>query len=161
MENRMRSSARRIWVFIIVGFVGLILNAHAQDSKVETQTYTGEITRIDKKSKTITIKGAAGGLVPQTARPPRGRGAGGAAPAGGRRGSRGTAGTTTPRGPDTRPFEDVETKIGFTDETAVESTDGELKVSDLKIGDYVLVDTTREGKKIRAVKIKRTTAPEG
>jgi hypothetical protein len=148
-------------VFIIVGFVGLTLNAHAQDSKVETQTYTGEITRIDKKSKTITIKGPAGGLVPQSATSPRGRGAGSSAPAGGRRGSRGTAGAATPHGPDTRPFEDVETKIGFTDKTTVESSDGELKVSDLKIGDYVLVDTTREGKKIRAVKIKRTTAAEG
>lgn len=157
----MRSSARRIRMFIVVGLVGLTLNAHAQDSKVESQTYTGEITRIDKKSKTITIKGPAGGLVPPTAIPPRGRGAGGAAPAGGRRGNRGTAGAATPRGPDTRPFEDVETKIGFTDETTVESTDGELKVSDLKIGDYILVDTTREGKKIRAVKIKRTTAATG
>ena len=139
----------------------MALNARAQDSKAENHTYTGEITKIDKKNKTITIKGPAGGLVPDTAAPPRGRGAGAAPVGGGRRGSRGTAGTATPRGPNMRPFEDVETKFAVTEETSIESSNGKLKVDDLKIGDYLLVEAAKEGKKIRAVKIKRTTAAEG
>ena len=60
-----------------------------------------------------------------------------------------------------RPFEDVETKFAVTEETSVESSNGTLKVDDLKVGDYILVEAVKEGKKIRAVKIKRTTAAEG
>ena len=58
-------------------------------------------------------------------------------------------------------FEDVEIKIVWTQETEVESMDGKLGLEDLKIGDYVLVDTIKDGKKIRAVKIKRSTAADG
>src|SRR5215471_11700296 len=86
LENCMTRGKTRVWIYLICTVLGLVLNARAQDSKAENQTYTGEITKIDKKSKTITIKGPAGGLVPDTAAPPRGRGAGAAPATGGRRG---------------------------------------------------------------------------
>src|SRR5436305_14189210 len=129
--------------------------AYSQTEKSETQTYTGQIVKIDTKTKTLTIKGPRGGLTPDQASKAT-RGGGGAATTGGRRGRSG--GIATPRGADTRVFEDVEIKIVWTQETEVESMDGKLGLANLKIGDYVLVDTIKYGKKIRAVKINRSTA---
>ncbi len=121
---------------LLIGLLGRAGIADCQD-KTDTVTYTGQITKIDKKAQTITIKGPHPGLLPDQPSTPRGRGAGGAAPpAGGRRGTRGGAGSATPRGPDMRAFEDVETKIQWTEATEVDSTDGTLPVTDLKVGDY-------------------------
>ena len=135
-------------VLILVGFLG----------GADTQTYTGQITKIDQKSRTITIKGPRPGLVPDQASPPRGRGGAAAPPAGNRR--RG-GGSPTPRGPDMRAYEDIETKIVWTEATEVESMDGKLELSDLKVGDYLLIGTVKDGKKIRATRIKRTTVAGG
>jgi hypothetical protein len=134
---------------ILVGFL----------AGADTQTYTGQITKIDQKARTITIKGPRPGLIPDQSAPPRGRG-GAAAPPAGSRGRRG-GGSATPRGPDMRAYEDVETKIVWTEATEVESMDGKLELSDLKVGDYLLIDTVKDGKKIRATRIKRTTAAGG
>src|SRR5215831_14471665 len=109
-EQRMKTVAGAVAAIALIAAFGSVTTGHSQQSKSETQTYTGQITKIDKKNKTLTIKGPPGGLVPQAA-PARGRGAGASAPAAVRRGSRGVPGTATPRGGDTRAFEDVETKI--------------------------------------------------
>jgi hypothetical protein len=149
----------RLAILTLTALIGLSTTVFGQESKSESITYTGQITKLDKKNKTMTIKGPAGGLIPEAPPPSRGRGS--SAPPAGRRGSRGAAGSATPRGPDMRVYEDVETRILWTSETEVESSDGKLQLTDLKVGDYVLVDTTKDGKKIRAVKIKRTNAVEG
>jgi hypothetical protein len=133
---------------ILVGFL----------AGADTTTYTGQITKIDQKARTITIKGPRPGLVPDQSAPPRGRGGAAAPPAGNRR--RG-GGSPTPRGPDMRAYEDIETKIVWTEATEVESMDGKLELSDLKVGDYLLIDTVKDGKKIRATRIKRTTVAGG
>ena len=60
-----------------------------------------------------------------------------------------------------RRLEEVERKIVWTSQTQFQSADGELKLSDLKNGDYVTVNARKNGKKIEAVTIKRITAAPG
>jgi len=137
-----------VYVLLLVGFL----------AAADTVTYTGQITKIDQKTRTITIKGPKPGLVPDQTPPSRGRG-GNVAPPGGNR--RRGGGSATPRGPDMRAYEDVESKLVWTETTEVESMDGKLNLSDLKVGDYLLVDNVKDGKKVRATKIKRTTVAGG
>src|SRR5579884_1584419 len=93
-------------ICVVLAAAAGFMPAFAQEAKTATVTYTGQIIKIDKKAKTITIKGPAA-LVP--APEPKGRG-GAVPPTGGRRGGRTAAPGATPRGPDMRAFEDVETK---------------------------------------------------
>src|ERR1041385_3201880 len=151
----------RFFVFGVSGLLGLIFTLSAQETE---RIYTGQIVKLDAKNKTITINGPREGLIPDQSessadrggRAGRGGGGGGAGGRGGRgaggggRGGRGSgmpaSGPTSMRGMDR-----ADTKIVWTGDTRVESVkDEKLTVGDLRVGDYVLINASKDGKKLQA-----------
>ena len=145
--------------------------AHAQTSKTASHTFDGQIVKIDVKGKAMTIKGPKEGLSTDslpTGRGSRGGGGGGGGRGGGGRGGRrGGGGSSSSSGGgggvDMRRLEDVQTKILWTDQTQVvlDADETKLELSKLRVGDYVKVIATMNGKKVQAITVRRVTAVDG
>ena len=147
------------WIVPLVVLVALCAvhqPASAQSSKETIHNLDGQITKIDKKNKTVTIKGPKEGI--NTESVPQGRGTAGGVVGG--RGGRGRAPSSGGGGIVSR-MADVESKIVLTDKTEYisETEGGKLEFSDLRLGDYIKVTAT--GKNLECTSLRRVTAANG
>jgi hypothetical protein len=123
----------------------------------------GDISAIDVKKKTVTIKDATSFNI--TSPVDNGRGASAAGSGGpgrgggaGRRGGRNTGGGGgVPRYGSAGPSAPIpmEFKVVFSSKTLVKQTDNAITFDDLKVGDRIQVSSAKGGTKIEAVEVDR------
>ena len=151
----------RLGLFITITLITLTCGFAQNPADLKVLTI-GDITQIDLKGNSITIKDAASyDLTPSANVGANGNGRGNAGgpavPVGatisGRGGRRGGAGGGSRAAAGSAP---TEFKIVVSGKTIFKEGDQEIKLSDLKVGDHIQIMSPKSGTKINAAEVMRT-----
>ena len=148
------------WIYLstsalLVGIVFISIGFAQSNGTSEPRVVTiGDVSKIDPKGKSITIKDATSFDIPQTTTGESGTARGGGRRGGGGGNSGGGSAVGGARGP-SAPVP-TEYKVVISSKTVFKEGDNSIELSDLKIGDRIQVFSAKGGSKLEASEIIRT-----